>query len=305
MKIRNLILTAVAGAAALTTAACAELDTENLFSDDNPHGFSNSAYIAGTDMPDEGNNYKVVGQADFGDETDEINAALDASREAYENQGEAMPPRTLDMTPRPDGSQTHVLTTTDRAMAVARGRQDIPSDPHGWPTQNPKAHVHFSAGREYNGYFWNRSHLIADSLGGLPDVNNLIPGTRAQNVGDNQDPGGMAYTETIARNFLDDQLDQADKKPSTEAIDALVGIGITHTKKGNPLPESVDLPTHATCDVAYQAQPIYEPGEAIPRSVTVNIKTCDGSIDEQVEVPNTMPGYAINYATGDFRKQEG
>ena len=56
----------------------------------------------------------------------------------------------------------------------------------------------------YRGYVFNKSHLLAWSLGGSMNSNNLIWGTRAQNVGTNKpnNPGGMAYPETQVRNFL-------------------------------------------------------------------------------------------------------
>ena len=56
----------------------------------------------------------------------------------------------------------------------------------------------------YRGYVFNKSHLLAWSLGGSMNSNNLIWGTRAQNVVTNKpnNPGGMAYPETQVRNFL-------------------------------------------------------------------------------------------------------
>jgi DNA-entry nuclease len=61
----------------------------------------------------------------------------------------------------------------------------------------------FPQGGYYTGYFWNRSHLIADSLGGHAVRRNLVTGTRMQNVGSQRDrDGGMAYCETKVRNWL-------------------------------------------------------------------------------------------------------
>jgi len=52
----------------------------------------------------------------------------------------------------------------------------------------------FPNGKIYNGYFYNRSHLIADSLGGRSYKYNVVTGTRQQNVGNNGD-GGMQSIE--------------------------------------------------------------------------------------------------------------
>lgn len=57
---------------------------------------------------------------------------------------------------------------------------------------------------EYNGFAFNKSHLIAWSLGGDMLPHNLIWGTRAQNVGSNysKNPGGMSHIETLVRNYI-------------------------------------------------------------------------------------------------------
>ena len=106
---------------------------------------------------------------------------------------------------------------------------------------------------------WNRSHLLADSLGGDPIAVNLVTGTRTQNVGSTQ-IGGMAHTEELAREYLD-------------------------THDGN------------ACPLYYAAMPNYVGAEAVPRTVTVDIQSCDKSIDERVEVANTANGWTIDYST--------
>lgn len=105
--------------------------------------------------------------------------------------------------------------------------------------------------------------MIAKSLGGKDELENLVNGTRMQNVGmnDSSNPGGMAYTETIARDWL-------DKNPDGT--------------------------------IQYVATPVYEGNEIMPRSVFVDIKTSDGSINQHVEVFNTAYGYTIDYSTGKF-----
>lgn len=70
-------------------------------------------------------------------------------------------------------------------------REDIPEseDPSGWPRNNKIIKIKLYNGRTYRGYGWNRSHLIADSLGGKAIRRNLITGTRMQNVGANDGKG--------------------------------------------------------------------------------------------------------------------
>lgn len=163
-----------------------------------------------------------------------------------------------------------LLTYDVRADAKERGRQDIATDPVGWPDSNPKVSIPSLDGvegsKDYNGYMWNRSHLLADSLGGSVEAHNLVPGTRTQNVGSVKNSGGMAYTETIARDYL-------DEKSSNE------------------------------CPLYYAATPNYEGDELIPRTVTVDIQSCNNSIDERVVVYNTANGFEVNYKEGSFTEK--
>lgn len=151
------------------------------------------------------------------------------------------------------------LTHQMREQASARGRQDIDVDPAGWPLENPKVDIVTPDGGVYRGYFWNRSHLLADSLGGDPRADNLVTGTRMQNVGGNDGKGGMAYAETIARDWLD---------------------------------------AHEDGTLYYSALPMYEGDEVIPRAVIVDMKSSDGSIDAEIVVHNAAKGYRIDYSTG-------
>jgi DNA-entry nuclease len=151
-----------------------------------------------------------------------------------------------------------------RADAKARGRQDFDAECDkitGWG-HNAKVRIPSANGtKDYNGYMFNRSHLIADSLGGDPIRANLVTGTRCQNVGNNDNAGGMAYAEEIARNYLD---------------------------------------THRGGWIYYAATPVYVGDEMVPRSVYVDIKSDDCSIDAHIEVFNVANGYAIDYMTGEF-----
>lgn len=161
------------------------------------------------------------------------------------------------------------LTASLRDAAKNTGRQDITVDPSGWPRDNGESTIPALAdvegSKDYNGWFWNRSHLVADSLGGDAVVENLVTGTRTQNVGSAQTQGqysgGMARTELIARDYLDSQHDDS-------------------------------------CPLYYAATPQYQGDELIPRSVRVDVLSCDGSINVAVEALNAANGWSIDYFTG-------
>ena len=142
-------------------------------------------------------------------------------------------------------------------------RQPIKVNPSGWPTHNPKKKVINADGSVYNGYFYNRSHMIADSLGGDAIPENLITGTRSQNVGGIDHNGGMAYMENKIRNYFRDNNNGY---------------------------------------VYYTVENKYKDDELIPRYSIVNAKSSDGVIDECVKVLNTANGYNIDYITGDIYK---
>ena len=157
-----------------------------------------------------------------------------------------------------------IITAQMRADAKARGRQDFTAecdDISGWGYNDKVVIPSTNGGKDYRGYMYNRSHLVADSLGGDAMSVNLITGTRCQNVGNNDNSGGMAYSEDMARDYLD---------------------------------------SHPDGSIYYAATPVYEGDELVARSVYVDIKSDDGSIDEHIEVYNTAMGYDVNYATGEF-----
>lgn len=130
--------------------------------------------------------------------------------------------------------------------------------PSGWPSRNPKVTIGMGP-KSYRGYLYNRSHLLAKSLGGENSVRNMVTGTRTQNVGRNQPAGGMAYTETQARDWLE---------------------------------------KHRDGSIQYDVTPNYTGSERIPRTVTVDMRSSDNLLDEHVVVSNTAHGYAIDYDTG-------
>lgn len=158
------------------------------------------------------------------------------------------------------------LTHDMRVAAKARGRQEITVNPAGWPKRNPKVTIPANSqpgSKAYSGYLWNRSHLLADSLGGDAVATNLVTGTRTQNVGstqtDGESSGGMAYTERIARNYL--ASDHAN-----------------------------------ACPLYYAATAHYFGNELAPRTVTIDMQSCDKSIDMQVTVYNTAESFQIDYS---------
>ena len=132
-------------------------------------------------------------------------------------------------------------------------------NPSGFPEKNFIAKVQTTNGL-YKGWFYNRSHLIADSLGGDAKSYNAITGTRMQNVGNRKNTGGMQYIERKCIDYL---------------------------KK------------HRSVKLYYQATPYYRGDELIPRTVEVKALTSDGAINETVITYNTAKGYTIDYHTGE------
>jgi DNA-entry nuclease len=158
----------------------------------------------------------------------------------------------------------HALLSYENYEYGKRDRESISNiDPIGWPDKNGETSVTFSDGTTYNGWFWNRSHLLGHALGGADEEKNLVTGTRAQNVGKNNMNGGMQFAEETARDYL------ANHKDGT---------------------------------LYYFVTPIYLNGENIPRSVFVDMRSDDGSIDMHIEVFNAMPGYDIDYINGTWSK---
>ena len=146
---------------------------------------------------------------------------------------------------------------------TSRPRGDMQAlSPSGWG-HNEKVDIPLARGKAYHGYFWNRSHLVAKSLGGAEVVQNMVCGTRMQNVGSNDETGGMAFCETLVRDWLE---------------------------------------AHQERSVTYVVTPLYEGEELVPRSVIVDLMSSDGSLDLEVEVYNAARGYLIDYATGEFER---
>lgn len=118
-------------------------------------------------------------------------------------------------------------------------------------------------GKFYNGAFFNKSHLIADSLGGRATSDNAVTAPRTQNVGGADNQGGMRYPEQKAQQYLESRQSSI---------------------------------------LYYASIPIYKDNELVPRAVVVNLMSDDKVIDESVIVYNTANGYSINYQDGTFLK---
>lgn len=163
------------------------------------------------------------------------------------------------------GRPTYVIANINNKMrndANKRGRLPINLDPVGW-YKNKEVEIKEKDGKTYNGYFYNRSHMLADSLGGLPIAENLITGTRTQNVGI-ANKGGMAYAEIKARKYLDN---------------------------------------HKNVELIYQVKNVYFKNELIPRYTTIDMKSIDDKINEEIIVCNSANGYTIDYNTGKYHKK--
>lgn len=159
----------------------------------------------------------------------------------------------------------YAITTLDAVKkSSAEERPDFKQgdNPSGW-TKNTKVSVETSTG-VYNGWFWNRSHLLADRLGGEATSNNAITGTRMQNVGNRSNSGGMYYIEEKTAQYLYE---------------------------------------HPSNYVYYGITPIYTNDELIPRYVVVDVKSNDSVLNEHVIVYNYQNGYDIDYNTGSFTKR--
>lgn len=154
----------------------------------------------------------------------------------------------------------------DEGMARPRGDlHDL--EPSGWGN-NDEVDILLATGEVYHGFLWNRSHLLAKSLGGSDDLRNLVTGTRTQNVGSNaagEGSGGMAYCERLARNWI-------------------------YARTGGW--------------VYFSAVPVYVGNELVCRSVMVDILSSDGTLDMRIEVYNAARGIEIDYRTGAFRQVE-
>lgn len=182
------------------------------------------------------NFYKVLGKADF------TNKDLLNNTKYFKKYGD------LDELGRPSWVFS-CITSEQYKLEKTKPRQEIKVDPVGWVKPNPRVILSDSK-NTYKGFLYNRSHLLADSLGGDPIKENLITGTRLQNVGWNKkgSEGGMAYGETLARDWL-------------------------NKNKGY---------------LQYEVICHYEGKDLLSDYQIVNIKSSDGTLDLQIKVFNGL-----------------
>lgn len=193
-----------------------------------------------------GNYQEVLGEADFSNR----------KVEAGYHYGD------LDNLERPTWA-TARITKADYDREKDEKREDIKVNPTGWPKKNPKVTITHPDGSTYTGHFWNRSHMIADSLGGEPIKENLVTGSRPQNVGGRKNDGGMAYLETKVRDYF---------------------------KDGNEGPVDYSVENH------------YNGDDLLPDYTIVNAKSSNGKINEKVVVYNVANGWEINYKTAEVKE---
>ena len=164
-------------------------------------------------------------------------------------------------------TQTATATLTRKNYVDSLGvRQDFKSgsEPSGWYYPNTrtanqiKVSIDLGGGKVYNGFAYNRSHLIGDAIGGEAIKENAITGTRTQNVG--RGDGGMRYTEKMVENYF---------------------------KEG-----------HENNVVYYRNQPIYIGENIVPMGNVIWVQSDDGILNEKVYVFNSMNGYGIDRNTG-------
>ena len=156
---------------------------------------------------------------------------------------------------------TITLNMIQQSSAEERPDFKRGDNPSGYP-KNQEVDVETSTGT-YHGWFWNRSHLVADRLGGEATSNNAITGTRMQNVGNRSNSGGIYYIEELTVDFLRANRSQ---------------------------------------HVYYSATPIYYKNEMIPRYVIVDVKSDNSTLNQRVITFNNQNGYTINYYDGSFIK---
>lgn len=206
-----------------------------------------------TDQANAGDNrnyYFEAGKARLQDNNDLQNGQLDFKLDSYGRSSTARGKLTYQMFEKSKGK-----------------RQGQPLDPPYWP-KNVKTEIHYSlTNRTYHGYLYNRSHSIADSLGGEATYTskaNFTTGTRPQNVGANQ-KGGMRYAEEMVENYWKEHAGTTE---------------IVH----------------------YQVEPMYKNNEIIPRGSIIDIKSSDNVLNKRIVVINDVEGMEINYETGAAKK---
>lgn len=127
-----------------------------------------------------------------------------------ENNAEDFINNTQEFINNDNNSRVTALLTYKGFMDSKNHRGKFNDDPLGWPDKNIKLkNHHLTPDKQYSGYLWNRSHLIADRFNGEATPENSTTGTRTQNVGDNTtEGGGMVFVENAIAEFY-----SQNKKP--------------------------------------------------------------------------------------------
>lgn len=265
-SLKKLSLLALAGSIALGGSACSSefsQKVEDIKADVSSASTHASADSSETPASTDGmiidgtqsNYYKVIGEASFLPECDLLEGEFHYSGQQNSNGQIGVACATI--------TKKVVQDVSDAKKANDGKRLEKPNDPYVWPKQQNMTQPR-TQGEPRNSHLWERSHLIADSLGGSAKADNMVAGTRFQNVGE-KGYGGMAYGEEKVRQFMNNNAANSGAN---------------------------------SCPVRYSAQPLYNGSEGIPRTVEVNILSCDGSINEKVVVTNQSMGIGIDYTTG-------
>lgn len=155
---------------------------------------------------------------------------------------------------------------------------------------------------------------------GLLTPENRETGKNYQRHSANFDPSGWPETNTYIEHFgplwvktpmfgtqLGGDFVPNNTITGTEHLDNSRPKGNTYDKKGLQYPESLatqylDDPYNEQCPLYYAVTANYEADELIPRSLTVDIETCDQSLSKRMTIYNVETTYDINYHTGETRQ---
>lgn len=142
-----------------------------------------------------------------------------------------------------------------------RNQQSFSKNTAGY-TKNKEVLIENPKYEPYHGWFWNRSHLIADSLGGPSEPYNAITGTRPQNVGARNNQGGMRLPESRAYDYIYDNPKKTllyDVVPLYFDTNDLVPYAVQVTLYNDDIRER-----YITLNIAYGYQIDYKTGEWEP-----------------------------------------
>lgn len=153
---------------------------------------------------------------------------------------------------------TYVKLNETSVTRQKGNKQSFDKDPIGWPKENPKVIITHPTLGNYSGWLWNRSHLIADQLGGPSTPENSIPGTRPQNVGGRNNKGGMRAPEERAYKYV-----------SETKKELLYFVDVIYKNEKDVIPSEVRVTlyndeifeTYVTHNVANGFEVNYETGE--------------------------------------------